>query len=90
MQLFLSSIGDVRDEGDVGVRLFDLLDHALLVRQREDVVVGGRQVARPRVEHLNDLRAALDLVDGVRRERVGELREQRVQQVGRVVPAEQR
>ena len=35
----------------------DGVDNLLLVRAGEDVVVGGGEVSRPRVEHLNHLRA---------------------------------
>lgn len=56
---------NVDDDGHLGVLGLDLLDDAALVRGGEDVVVERAQVAGPRVEHLDDLRAGLDLEVGV-------------------------
>ena len=54
---------------------------ALRVRQRELRKLGRRQVVRPRVEQLDDLGAAVDLVADVHPQRVRQVAQQRVQQL---------
>mmetsp|Transcript_28882 Transcript_28882/g.42808 ORF Transcript_28882/g.42808 Transcript_28882/m.42808 type:complete len:209 (+) Transcript_28882:164-790(+) len=73
---------DVNDGGHLGVLLLDLVQDELLIRSRELVVIAGTQVARPRVEDLDELRPALDLEAGVVGEAVGEVLEHGVQQFG--------
>mmetsp|Transcript_18456 Transcript_18456/g.73725 ORF Transcript_18456/g.73725 Transcript_18456/m.73725 type:complete len:355 (-) Transcript_18456:22-1086(-) len=74
--------GHVNDDGRLGVLRFDGRDDLLLVGEGEFLEGVAIEVAGPRVEDLNDLRARVDLVARVRGDILREEAEDVVQQRG--------
>mmetsp|Transcript_25486 Transcript_25486/g.71662 ORF Transcript_25486/g.71662 Transcript_25486/m.71662 type:complete len:211 (+) Transcript_25486:226-858(+) len=73
--------GHVDNHGRRRVFGFDGLHHPLLVRHRERLVLVLGQVPGPRIKHLDDLGALVDLVAGVVADVVRELRQDAVEQL---------
>mmetsp|Transcript_12211 Transcript_12211/g.29837 ORF Transcript_12211/g.29837 Transcript_12211/m.29837 type:complete len:356 (+) Transcript_12211:152-1219(+) len=76
-----AGVFDVDDRWYCWVFFFDLLQNHLLIRSGELVIIPGTQMARPRIENLNQLRPILDLINGILRETVRQILEDGMQQL---------
>ena len=74
--------GDVEDEGGVGVRLLDQIHHLFLIGRSKGVVVRRAQLTSPRIKHLHHLGAGINLITQVIGDRLCEVVEQLVQDLG--------
>mmetsp|Transcript_27674 Transcript_27674/g.33656 ORF Transcript_27674/g.33656 Transcript_27674/m.33656 type:complete len:268 (+) Transcript_27674:399-1202(+) len=56
---------NVNHSRNLRVFLLDTLQHLFLIRRRKSIIIMWTQLSRPRIENLNELRPAFDLMTGI-------------------------